>query len=192
MMMSLPVTYTIGNLNNDAAALSGAIKNALMANTPQQQKDAWIDVAINSAKVVSGIAYLAANDPKWSGIVGSASTLAALGVSADHIRDAVQSNAGVDSIKVGDILGVVGGISDLAGTFLVKPGPQPQLAVGLVLKSVGLAAGVPQNLVGSDLGNKPAFGGAVIFCRNGTLFRKNYFISTAQISANELNWQRRA
>lgn len=55
---------------------------------------------------------------------------------------------GVDAIKASDILGVVGGISDLAGTFLIKPGPQ--LAAGLVLKGIGLGTGVAQNIVGDD------------------------------------------
>ncbi|MGI4777803.1 MAG: hypothetical protein ACRYGA_06730 [Janthinobacterium lividum] len=142
--MSMPAVYNVGNLQNDAASLTKSLTDALNSEDHQQIRNAWTDAAVTSAKIVSGMAYLVADDPKWGGIVGSLSTLAALGLSADHIRDAAQSG-GTDAIKVGDILGVVGGISELSGNFLVKPGPL--LVAGLTLKGAGLVAGVAQNIV---------------------------------------------
>ena len=140
--------YTIVNLNSDSAALAKAVKDALTKTNPAEVQDAWLDVAINSAKITAGVAELAANDPKWAGMLGSGATLASVEESARRIAKDLQSPNGFDNVKAGDALSVVGGISDLLGNVLVKPGPQ--LVAGLALKGVGAGAGIAQNIVGDQ------------------------------------------
>lgn len=129
--MSLQITYTIANLQNDAVALSKSVKDALTASTQKERQDAWIDVAINSAKITAGMAELVASNAQWAGWLGTGSTLESVRNSANRIRDTLTTSNDVNAIKAGDVLSVVGGISDIAGNFLIKPGPQ--LAAGMVL-----------------------------------------------------------
>ena len=60
----------------------------------------------------------------------------------------IEATNDINAIKASDILSVVGGISELTGNFLVKPGPL--LVAGLTLKGAGLLAGVAQNIVGEQ------------------------------------------
>ena len=140
--------YTVNNLQNDSVALSLSLRDALTKTNTADVKQAWIDTAVNSAKIVSGIAYLAANDPRWASIVGTTSTLASIGVSANRIKDSLTADNSIYNVKAADLLSVVGGISDLAGNVLLKPGPS--FVPGVVLKGVGLGAGVAQNLLPDD------------------------------------------
>jgi hypothetical protein len=77
--------YTIVNLTSDFAALGNSVKDALTKTNPTEVRNAWIDVGINSAKVTAGIAELAANDPKWAGLLGSAATLTSVEESTRRI-----------------------------------------------------------------------------------------------------------
>ena len=94
------------------------------------------------------MAELAANNPQWASTVGSISTYASIAAAAYRIQDQIQSTNDINAIKAGDILSVVGGISELTGNFLVKPGPL--LVAGLTLKGASLLAGVAQNIVGDQ------------------------------------------
>ncbi|MDB5879284.1 MAG: hypothetical protein JWQ41_2698, partial [Variovorax sp.] len=146
--MTLPIAYSIVSLQNDAASLSNSINKALTGANEQIRSDAWLDAASTSAKITAGMAELAANNPQWAGYLGSASTLTAVGISATRINDDIESTNNINAIKAGDILSVVGGISERTGKFLVKPGPL--LVAGLTLKGAGLLAGVAQNIVGDQ------------------------------------------
>ena len=146
--MTLPTIYTFINLNNDAVSLSKSLKDAISGPTEQQRKDAWYDTAMTSAKITAGMAELAASNPQWAGLLGSSSTLTSLGVSARRISADPAATNDINVIKAGDILSVVGGISDLAGNLLIKPGPI--LVAGLTLKGAGTLAGVAQNVVGDQ------------------------------------------
>lgn len=79
-MSATKTPYTVANLQNDAASWSKSVKDAVTKTKPDEVRDAWIDVAVNSAKITAGLAELAANDPKWAGLLGSTATPAAVGV----------------------------------------------------------------------------------------------------------------
>ena len=140
--------YTIVNLQSDSAAWAKSVKDALTGTKPDDVKQAWIDVGINSAKITAGMAELAVNDPGWTKWVGDRATIVSIGVSAERIRASLQSPDGFNSVKASDALAVVGGISDLLGNVAVKPGPW--LAAGLIAKTVGAGAGIAQNIVGDQ------------------------------------------
>ncbi|MGI4777798.1 MAG: calcium-binding protein [Janthinobacterium lividum] len=146
--MSIPTAYSIVNLNNDALSFAKSVQDALTKTDSVEIKQAWIDTASNAAKITSGLAYLAAEDPKWAGRLGNLATLVAVEESSRNVLATLQSTNDINAIKAGDILGVVGGISELTGNFLVKPGPL--LVAGLTLKGAGLVAGVAQNIVGDQ------------------------------------------
>lgn len=85
-MSTTKTPYTVANLQNDAASWSKFVKDALTKKDAREVQDAWIDVAVNSAKITAGLAELAANDPKWAGLLGSGATVTSIGVSANRIK----------------------------------------------------------------------------------------------------------
>ena len=89
------------------------------------------------------MAELAASNPRWAGLLGSASTLESVRQSAKKVSDTLVLTNNINAIKAGDILSVVGGISELTGNFLVKPGPL--LVSGLTLKGTGLVVVLTAN-----------------------------------------------
>ncbi|MGI4777801.1 MAG: hypothetical protein ACRYGA_06720 [Janthinobacterium lividum] len=148
MSTSTLTLYTVVNLQNDAVALSKSLIDAMNAERETDRSQAWYDSALTTAKITAGMAELAASDPRWSGLLGSASTLESVRQSANKVLSTLTDTNDINTIKAGDILSVVGGISELTGNFLVKPGPL--LVAGLTLKGAGLVAGVAQNIVGDQ------------------------------------------
>ncbi|MGJ7581699.1 calcium-binding protein [Variovorax sp. RHLX14] len=146
--MSISTLYTVSNLQNDAVALSKSLNDAMNAERETDRSQAWYDSALTTAKMTAGMAELAASDPRWAGLLGSASTLEGVRQSVKKVTDTLVRTNDINAIKAGDILSVVGGISELTGNFLVKPGPL--LVAGLTLKGAGLVAGVAQNIVGDQ------------------------------------------
>ncbi|MDB5879285.1 MAG: hypothetical protein JWQ41_2699 [Variovorax sp.] len=143
--MSIPVAYSNFNLNNDDLSLANAVRIALTETDFEDIKQAWIDTASNAAKITSGLSDLAAEDPKRAGLLGNLATVIAVQESSRHILATLQTTNDINAIKASGILSVVGGISEVTGNFLVKPGPL--LVTGLTLKCAGLLAGVAQNIV---------------------------------------------
>ena len=88
-MSTAATIYTIGNLKNDALSLAKSISTALIAGIQQERSEAWYESAIGLAKVTSGMADLAANNPQWSAWLGVGSNLVALKVSNYGVRSAI-------------------------------------------------------------------------------------------------------
>ncbi|MEY2860679.1 MAG: hypothetical protein RL392_1137, partial [Pseudomonadota bacterium] len=140
--------YTIGNLQNDSVSLAKNFKDALTSDNESTRGEAWQSAAVNATKVVADLAYLAANDPKWAAILGNAATLEALRVSVLQLNAEWTNASSIADVKAGTVLGVIGGISDVGGALFKAPGPI--LVAGLVLRGIGLAAGIAQNVVGEQ------------------------------------------
>lgn len=134
-----------GQSNDGQPSRSGG----LYGRTEVERSLAWYESAVGLAKVTSGLADLAANNPQWSALLGAGSNLESLRLSAGKISVSLKDNNNdIYAVKAGDVLGIVGGVSDLAGNVLLKPGPTFGPAVAL--KGIGLGAGVAQNVVGED------------------------------------------
>lgn len=82
----------------------------------------------------------------WATAIGGVSTVDALKVSYEKAVRTYTETGSINNVAVSDILGVMGGVSDLAGGLLAKPGLQ--FAAGLALKGIGLGAAMGQNAVG--------------------------------------------
>ena len=134
--MSLNTIYGIANAQNDALALSKSLQTALTSSSNLERNRAWAEVVVTSGRLVTGLNELAGNDARWLGWLGVGSNLAGLQIAANKISADLSGGGSVTDLKAGDVLAYVGGLSDFAGTFLIKPGPQ--LVAGLALKGVGL------------------------------------------------------
>lgn len=147
-MSALNTGYTIVNLQNDALQLADSLKTALTSNDTFETKLAWRDVLANSGKVINGLNDLASNNPTWNKFLGPGSNLLALRNSANAIEEVFKNGGSFSDIKAKDALSYLGGLSDFAGNFLIKPGPT--LVAGLALKGLGTGAGLAQNMVGDQ------------------------------------------
>jgi hypothetical protein len=162
-MTPAEISIVTTRLLADIQALSKNVSDALNEQDVDTSRKAWRASADALGGVISDVATLAQNDSKWATLLGGASTVDALRLSYNKAFEAYTKLDNINDVKVGDMLGVMGGVSDLAGGILAKPGPQ--FIAGLALKGIGLGAAMGQNavddgltigqLIGASLSNTP-------------------------------------
>ena len=159
-MSSLNAAYTIVNLQNDSVQLAGGLRTALTSSDAAKVNEAWRETITNLGKLINGLNDLAGRNPTVNRLLGTTSNLAAMVDAYNAIeQDYTGNNNSLSSIKAKDILSFTGNLADLAGNFLLKPGPT--LVPGLVLKGLGTGAGLAQNAVGEQtIGQLLDFGAA--------------------------------
>lgn len=142
-MTPAEVSIATTRLTADVQALTQNVSDALTKTTSKERSDAWRASADALGSVISDIATLAKNNSVWATAIGGVSTVDALKLSYEKALESYTKSDSFNAVKISDILGVMGGVSDLAGGLLVKPGPQ--FAAGLALKGVGLGAALGQS-----------------------------------------------
>ncbi|MGJ7581697.1 hypothetical protein ACSFA3_16060 [Variovorax sp. RHLX14] len=120
-----------------------AIVSFSIIKASQIKQKAWIDMATTIAKITAGMAKLAANNPHWAGDIRFYFDFIGRRCFRQKTREDIEAIHSVNALNAGDILSVVGGISELTGNFLVKLGPL--LVAGLTIKGAGLVVAPTAN-----------------------------------------------
>lgn len=137
-MTPAEISIATTRLLADVQALVKSVSNALTTTNADDREFSWRASADALGSIITGVSSLAKGNTTWSTLLGGATTVDALKVSYEKAFKTYTETGNINNVEVGDILGVMGGVSDLGGSILSKPGPQ--LAVGIALKGLGLGA----------------------------------------------------
>jgi Ca2+-binding RTX toxin-like protein len=164
-IFSSAVAGTQANAGNFSIALRQYLETYLSSGKAPPASQ-LLDVLSGAGQFLAGIGELTQSGGKALGWVGLGSTGTDVGLKIRTMFNNAQSAEGYRSIKLADVFGLIGGVADLGGTYLLKPG-SPFIVAGVGLKIVG-AAGAAAQLATKD---GVTFGDAIDSA--STLFKPN-------------------
>lgn len=139
-MSNVASLYTQSNLSQDLWAMNLSLKKALTDPNPSERSDALAEVAANLFKAAGGLAELSATTPMFSVFASATGVLTQVGIASKSVETSLRAG---QSVKINDLLSLVGNFIDVVGSAMLKPGPM--LIPGIALKGIALTASGAQN-----------------------------------------------